>query len=461
MPDYVLAESQENTVPITPVRLADFDQWLQKQDEKTRNWVAVNRFGQQPLKHLRLHDENGHMQRVIALVGDEYNPYDFSELPNKLPLGHYRLDSEDEQLAEAAVLGWGFGAYHFDRYKQKERQPATLVVPGLKDKYREAAERVAATTLVRDLINTPADDMGPSELAAVVRDMAEKHGAGFSEIIGDELLKENFPAVHLVGRASHKQPRLIQMEWGQAGDPLICLVGKGVCFDTGGINLKPATSMRHMKKDMGGAAHVLGLAQLIMNLNLPVRLQVIIPAVENAVSANAFRQGDIVTSRKGLTIEIGHTDAEGRVILADALALAAEQQPELIIDFATLTGAARVALGPELPPIFCNTDGISSEVVACSNETHDPLWPMPLYQPYNSMITRTIADLSNVGKLSMAGCITAALFLEHFVEKDIPWIHIDTFGWNNRGIPGRPIGGEAMGMSAIYQWLKKRYGASA
>lgn len=460
MPDYVLAESQEATVPIVPVQRADFDRWLQKQDEKTRNWVAVNRFGEHPLKHLRLHDDAGHMERIIVLVGDDYNPYDFSELPNKLPLGHYRLASNDDKLTEAAILGWGFGAYHFDRYKQKERQPATLVVSGLTDKYAEAAERVAATTLVRDLINTPADDMGPSELADVVREMAVRHDARFSEIVGDDLLKENFPGVHLVGRASHKAPRLLQMQWGKATDPLICLVGKGVCFDTGGINLKPSSSMRHMKKDMGGAAHVLGLAQWIMKQNLPLRLHVIIPAVENAVSANAFRQGDIVKSRKGLTIEIGHTDAEGRVILADALALAAEQQPDMIIDFATLTGAARVALGPELPPIFCNTDGISTEIVACANETFDPLWPMPLYQPYNSMITRTIADLSNVGKLSMAGCITAALFLEHFVEKDIPWIHIDTFGWNNRGIPGRPIGGEAMGMSAIYYWLKKRYGAN-
>ncbi len=458
MLEYVLANSAEATVPIEPVRQADFEQWLQKQDEKTCNWVAVNQFGKQPLKHLRIHDETGRMERVIALVGDDYNPYDFSQLPNKLPLAHYRLQSNDGRLTEAAILGWGFGAYHFDRYKHKERQPASLVVPGLQAEYAEAAERVAATTLVRDLINTPADDMGPSELAQVVRDMAANHGAEFSEIVGDDLLKESFPGVHLVGRASHKAPRLIQMQWGKASDPLICLVGKGVCFDTGGINVKPASSMRHMKKDMGGAAHVLGLAHMIMNRRLPVRVQVIIPAVENAVSANAFRQGDIVTSRKGLTIEIGHTDAEGRVILADALALAAEQNPDMIIDFATLTGAARVALGPELPPIFCNTDGISSEVVACANEVFDPVWPMPLYQPYNSMITRTIADLSNVGKLSMAGCITAALFLEHFVEKDIPWIHIDTFGWNNRGIPGRPIGGEAMGMSAIYQWLKKRYG---
>ncbi len=459
MRDYVLADNAEATVPIVPVRRADFPRWLEQQDEKTRNWVAVNRFGEHPLKHLRLHDASGHMERIIALVGDDYNPYDFSELPNKLPLGYYKLQSDDARLTEAAVLGWGFGAYHFDRYKQKERQPASLVVPGLLEHYTEAVERVAATTLVRDLINTPADDMGPSELAEVVRVMAQRHNAAFSEIVGDDLLSENFPGVHLVGRASHKAPRLIQMQWGKPSDPLVCLVGKGVCFDTGGINLKPADSMRHMKKDMGGAAHVLGLAQMIMNLRLPVRLLVIIPAVENAVSANAFRQGDIIKSRKGLTIEIGHTDAEGRVILADALALAAEQKPDLIIDFATLTGAARVALGPELPPIFCNTDGISSEVVACSNAVFDPLWPMPLYQPYNSMITRTIADLSNVGKLSMAGCITAALFLEHFVEKDIPWIHIDTFGWNNRGIPGRPIGGEAMGMSAIFQWLKERYGA--
>ena len=374
----------------------------------------------------------------------------------QLPKGQYVLDSADEKLQSACIIGWGLGSYTFDRYK-KQKKSAELTVDNLSSKYTKAIETVKATKLVRDLINTPADDMGPIELAIEAASIAERHDAAYQEIVGDDLLKQNFPAVHLVGRASFKAPRVIELNWGKANDPLICLVGKGVCFDTGGNNVKPSTSMRNMKKDMGGAAHVLGLAQMIMRLNLPVRLKVIISAVENAISGSAHRQGDIVTTRKGLTVEIGHTDAEGRMVLSDALTYASESNPELIVDFATLTGAARVALGADLPPIFSNEESFNSEIMACSNEVHDPLWAMPLYQPYKKQIVPDIADLRNTGSVPMGGCITAALFLEEFVGENIPWVHIDTFGWSN-GRPGHPKGGDALGMAAMYNWIEKRFG---
>jgi leucyl aminopeptidase len=374
----------------------------------------------------------------------------------QLPKGSYFLDSDDSKLVAACVAGWGFGFYTFNRYK-KQTQGASLSVENIETKYQYSLELVNSTKLVRDLINTPADDMGPTELSIAAASIAERHEAEFNEIVGDQLLQQNFPAVHLVGRASFKEPRVITIDWGDAKDPLICLVGKGVCFDTGGNNVKPANSMRNMKKDMGGAAHVLGLAQMIMRMKLPVRLKVVISAVENAIAGNAHRQGDIVTTRKGLTVEIGHTDAEGRMVLSDALTYACEFNPELVIDFATLTGAARVALGADLPPVFSNDVSFNTEIMACSIEVFDPLWPMPLYEPYKKQIVPDIADLRNTGSVPMGGCITAALFLQEFVEKDIQWVHIDTFGWSNGRI-GHPKGGDALGMSAMYNWISKRYG---
>ncbi len=455
----ILEQSTAKSTAIVPLFIDDFDSWLKKQELSIKNLVDLFAFGKKTGAHLCVLDNNRHLEKVYCLISKQIDFHDFSLLPKQLPAGNYYCDTENEALVSACITGWGFGSYHFDRYKQAKTQQAYLTVKNLTTKYKHAYELVKATQLVRDLINTPADDMGPIELAIEMASLAENHGAVYHEIVGEELLKQNFPAVHLVGRASFKEPRVIVMDWGKASNPLVCLVGKGVCFDTGGNNMKPAGGMRNMKKDMGGAAHVLGLAQMIMRLNLPVCLKVIIPAVENAVAGNAHRQGDIVTTRKGLTVEIGHTDAEGRVILSDALAYASEFNPELIVDFATLTGAARVALGADLPPVFSNEEDFNLEIMACSNEVFDPLWPMPLYQPYKSQIVPEIADLSNTGSVPMGGCITAALFLEEFVGKDIPWVHIDTFGWSN-GRVGHPKGGDALGMSAMFNWIDKRFGKS-
>jgi leucyl aminopeptidase len=315
----------------------------------------------------------------------------------------------------------------------------------------------AAQNLVRDLVNTPTEHMGPSELADAVTREADRFGASTSFVKGDELLTSNFPAVHAVGRASSRAPRLLELTWGDESAPVLALVGKGVCFDTGGLDLKSAAGMLLMKKDMGGAAHALALASLVMEQRLPVCLKLLIPAVENSVSGNAYRPGDVVPTRKGLSVEIGNTDAEGRVVLADALAYACEQSPDLVIDFATLTGAARIALGADLPPLFSNHDEVAAGIQSAGEEVEDPLWTMPLYQPYRKQIESPVADLNNTGKSPYGGCITAALFLEHFVEPEIPWVHIDTFAWNQSNRPGRPQGGEALGLRAVYRYLQKRY----
>jgi len=310
---------------------------------------------------------------------------------------------------------------------------------------------------VRNLVNTPTEHLGPQQLADAVAEVAAQHGAVCRTVVGDQLLDQNFPAIHAVGRASDSAPRLVELTWGDEKAPLLALVGKGVCFDTGGLDMKNASGMALMKKDMGGAAHALALAQLVMEHQLPVRLLLLIPAVENSVSGNAYRPGDIIATRKGLSVEIGNTDAEGRVILSDALALACEQHPDLLIDFATLTGAARVALGPDLPALFSNDPGLALELQNAGLAVEDPMWPMPLYQPYIEQIKSPIADLNNSSKSPYGGCITAALFLEHFVTEGTPWVHIDTFAWNASNRPGRPEGGEAVGMRAVFRYLQSRY----
>ena len=457
MPIRIQQQSTLDSTAIDVVSINSFEKWLQQQNKDIKNLIELFDFGKTIGSHLCVLDNNRNLQKIVCLVGGNNNPHDFSRLPLELPEGQYFIDSHDSALIAACIIGWGYGAYVFDRYKKTSNKKTILNVENLNDKFQQAIEQVNATKLVRDLINTPADDMGPTELSDFAKNLADTHDARFDQIVGEELLTKNFPAVHLVGRASFKAPRVITLDWGKANDPLVCLVGKGVCFDTGGNNVKPAASMRNMKKDMGGAAHVLGLAQMIMRAKLPIRIKVIISAVENAISSNAHRQGDIVTTRKGLTVEIGHTDAEGRVVLSDALTYASEFKPELIVDFATLTGAARVALGAELPPVFSNEESFNFEIMACSNEVFDPLWPMPLFQAYRNQIVPEIADLRNTGSVPMAGCITAALFLQEFVGKDIPWVHIDTFGWSI-GRAGHAKGGDALGMAAMYNWISKRFG---
>jgi leucyl aminopeptidase len=376
-------------------------------------------------------------------------------LSQHLPAGVYRF-ANDPHDVRLAALAFALGAYRFMRYQKSEGRKIKLDLPQNLD--REDLERmVEAVTLARDLINTPANDMGPDELEAAARTLAAKHGASIKATIGDDLLRDNFPLIHAVGRAAARAPRLIDLNWGEASHPRVTLVGKGVCFDTGGLDIKPESGMLNMKKDMGGAATALALAHMIMARGLPVRLRVLIPAVENAISGSAFRPRDIYTSRKGITVEIGNTDAEGRLVLADALALADEDNPELIFDFATLTGAARVALGPDVPPFFTDDDSLAEKLITHAVAENDPLWRLPLWQPYEEMLESRIADINNVGSGGQAGAITAALFMRRFVAAK-SWMHFDVFAWSPRNRPGRPEGGDCQAARALYALLAARYG---
>ncbi len=441
---------------LKPMVKGELESWLQRASDRVRDWVQANGFKAKPGQVCILPDAGGGIEAVLFGMQADGWLTQLAAIVENLPAANFRLESEwtrDQRFL--ASLGWGLACYRFDRYKKAADSLPSLVLD--EDIDADTRSQLMAQALVRDLINTPTENMGPAELAGAAQDLARSFGAGFRQIEGDRLLAENFPAVHVVGRAAERAPRLIELTWGDSQAPLLALVGKGVCFDTGGLNLKPAAGMLLMKKDMGGAAHVLALARLVMENRLPVRLLVLVPAVENAVAGNAYRPGDVIPTRKGLSVEIGNTDAEGRVILSDALAYACEQSPDLVIDFATLTGAARVALGPDLPPLFSNRDDVSQGILQAGLEVEDALWPMPLHRPYNKMIESPIADLNNAAKSPFAGCITAALFLEHFVEAEIPWAHIDTFGWSPGSSPARPEGGEALGMRAVYRFLEKRY----
>jgi leucyl aminopeptidase len=397
---------------------------------------------------------------VDALVGAGRgsSAFEFAGAAMALPEGGWALEDLPEGIDPTeAAIAFLLGSYQFTRYKSPRRAPATLVAP--EDCNVEEAARVArGVRLTRDLVNTPAGDMLPSNLEAVIRDMGEVHGASVTSIVGDDLLAQNYPMIHAVGRAADDAPRLIELEWGDESHPRLALVGKGVCFDSGGLDIKPANGMLLMKKDMGGAANVLGLAEMIMSANLPVRLHVLIPAVENAISGNAFRPGDILKSRKGLTVEIGNTDAEGRLVLADAITKAAESDPDLLIDMATLTGAARVALGPELAPVYTAVEGLAEALQAEGKACDDLIWPMPLHDGYDAWMESEIADLSNTSSAPFAGSVTAALFLRRFANDAKAWAHFDIFAWNPSSRPGKPAGGEMLGARALYRVLKQRYG---
>ncbi len=442
--------------PIVVVHTGNFDAFLAHADARTRAWLSATGFRAKPHAHALLPAADGGLGQVLVTVRDAGDIYALAHLPLALPAGDYTLATHHDPLdVYAAALGWGLGSYQFSRYRKSVPAPATLVIAAGDDVAR-AEKTIAASILIRDLVNTPTEDMGPQHLAGIAQSLATEFGGTFREWVGDELLANNFPAIHAVGRASHRAPRLIELTWGDENHPRIAIVGKGVCFDTGGLNIKGADGMRQMKKDMGGGAHALGLARLIMAMKLPVRLQMLVPAVENAIAGNAYRPGEIVATRKGLAIEIGNTDAEGRVVLSDALTLAAESKPDLIIDFATLTGAARVALGPELPATFVNDDALFDALNQASAATRDPLWRMPLWQNYNDMIKSRIGDIVNTGG-PQAGAVTAALFLEHFVPRGQKWIHIDLFAWTPKPSPGRPEGGEAQTLRATFAMLEKKY----
>jgi leucyl aminopeptidase len=425
-----------------------------------KRWIEATRFEIEAGKHRLVPGRDGEMAEVLLGLGDEPSPWDWAALPTDLPAGGFHVSGEvSKRDADAGALGFALGSYRFDRLrKSSEKELARLAWPETCDR-RRVQSAVEATFLVRDLINAPASDLGPAELASAAEEVGKKYEGRFRVIVGDELLKQGFPAVHAVGRAAtlSRAPRLVDIEFGDPNHPKVTLVGKGVCFDSGGLDLKPATNMKLMKKDMGGGAQVLGLASMIREAGLPVRLRVLIPAVENSVSGSALRPLDVVWSRKGTTIEIGNTDAEGRVILADALTEASSETPALLIDFATLTGAARIALGADLPALFCNDEETAKGLLAKADSEFDPLWRMPLFKPYRKQIESKVADLTNSTDSPLAGAITAALFLQEFVTSGIPWAHVDLMAWNLSSRPGRPEGGEAMGMRAAFALVEERF----
>ncbi|WP_417319973.1 leucyl aminopeptidase family protein [Emcibacter sp.] len=450
-----------NSIPVHTVSKAGFKDWLSSLTEAEKNWVNANDFNGSRHSRLSFADDNGRISRVILGLGDgdeRADPWAFGGLAKSLPPGDYHLaDISDPHDLYHASLGWALGQYQFENYlKAKNNKTSRLYLPETQDRSL-IASIVRSTFLVRDLVNTPTCDMGPDELAAAASEIAREFSASIHVTVGDELLEKGYNAIHTVGRAAEKAPRLIDFSWGDEKAPKVTLVGKGVCFDTGGLDLKPSSAMLIMKKDMGGAAHVLGLARLIMEQKLNVRLRVLIPAVENNVSGNAFRPGDIIRTYKGKTVEVGNTDAEGRLVLCDALALATEEKPELMIDFATLTGAARVALGPDIPPFFTDSQKLADDLGQHAIRQGDPVWRLPLYGPYLKFMDSDIADLNNNGSSPFAGAITAALFLKEFTEGAREWMHIDTYAWNQSPRPGRPKGGEAMGLRAVFSYLADRF----
>jgi leucyl aminopeptidase len=449
-----------STIPVTFVNAASWRERRDGLDSRARAFADACRFEPSPGRHLLLPSAEGALAGVLFGL-------EASEDPNKdlfrpaalcalLPPGAYRFANaaHDSRLA---ALAFALGCYRFTRYHKQDASELKLELPGNVDG-DDLTRIIEGVYLARDLTNTPANDMGPPELEDAARTLANRHGAGMRSVIGDDLLTQNFPLIHAVGRAAARAPRLIDISWGDPNDPKITLIGKGVCFDTGGLDIKPESGMLNMKKDMGGAASMLALAHMLMDRGTNIRLRVLIPAVENAISGSAFRPRDIYRSRKGLTVEIGNTDAEGRLILADAIALADEEQPELIADMATLTGAARVALGTEVPPFYTDDDDLASALAHYATSESDPLWRMPLWHPYDQLLDSKVADLNNVSSVSFGGSITAALFLRRFVSRAKAWLHCDIFAWNQTTRPGRPEGAECQAARALYALLVSRHG---
>ncbi|MDX2345547.1 MAG: leucyl aminopeptidase family protein [Legionella sp.] len=423
--------------------VADLDQpqiKIQQFKAKSGEWAAVG-------------DAKGDILKIYIGLGEQSEADAIAKAVTQLPAGCYQFEA---LLSERAAVLWSLAQYRFDQYKKSDAKPRVLVLN--KNMLANILAETKAVFKTRDLINTPANHMGPVALAKAVEDIAKAHGADYEVAVGKDLLEANFPAIHAVGRAAVEAPRLASLTWGDETHPRVTLVGKGVCFDSGGLDLKPSRGMRLMKKDMGGAANAIGLAEWIMTIKLPVYLELFVPAVENAIGAAAYRPGDVITMRNGLTVEIDNTDAEGRLVLADALTKACENKPELLIDFATLTGAARIAVGTDITAMFSNNDAFAEAVVAGSNAMRDPVWRLPLYQPYTKLFDSNIADLANSASSGYGGAITAALFLERFVTKKTAWMHCDLMAWNLKTTPGKPEGGEAMGIQAIATYLIKKYG---
>ncbi|KTC85521.1 leucyl aminopeptidase family protein [Legionella brunensis] len=445
--------SSDKAIPLFLISQVQWEQGLETVTSAENNFLKLQQFKAKAGDICLITNQDGVLTKVYLGTGNKEEVLAAACAASRLPPGCYLPQQE---LSQSATVAWALAQYRFTEYKKQEIIPNILIVD--EGKLPALFAEVDAIFLVRDLINIPTNDLGPEELAAVVDKIAKENHADFQQWIGDELIKNNFPTIYAVGRASAKAPRLLCLTWGDEKHPKVTLVGKGVCFDSGGLDIKPASAMRLMKKDMGGAAHAIGLAQWIMKQQLPIRLQVFIPAVENAVGPDAFRPGDILTMRNGLTVEVDNTDAEGRLVLADAIVKACEESPELLIDFATLTGAARVAVGTEIAAMFCNNDGFAQSLSISSAMTNDPIWRLPLFAGYNSMLDSSVADVANASSSPYAGAITAALFLQRFIPDSIAWAHFDVMAWNISSKPGRPEGGEAMGLRAVAHYLSKVYG---
>jgi leucyl aminopeptidase len=452
-------DRSSSSLPIQIVGQSSWRKWLKEQSAARRGWLESTGVTGKAGDLAVLPGRDGKAAGAVLVLSAKPTLWDFGALATRLPAGTWRLASDTAPVSPTdAAVAIGLGTWRFERYRtNKGKAGAKIVWPQGADKARATA-MIEAISMARDLITTPSSDMGPAELAGAAQDLAKAHKARIRVIVGDDLLKQNYPMVHAVGRASSRAPRLIDLSWGKESDPKVTLVGKGVCFDTGGLDLKPSTGMLMMKKDMGGAATVMAVAAMVMSAKLPVRLRLLVPAVENSVSGNAFRPMDVVPTRKGITVEIGNTDAEGRLILCDALHEGASEKPTMMVDCATLTGAARVALGTDLPALFCNDDALADDLLDAGKSVTDPMWRLPLFAGYRRLLDSKVADINNAPGVAFGGAITAALYLKEFVPDDVPWAHFDMMAWNNSSRPGRPEGGEAQAARAIFAAIEKRVG---
>ena len=446
-------EKKENSIPIYIFEKNKFNNWLGKQSLFTKNFCNLQISNN--LNIINLPNNNGNLSKVI-IIENEINMYSLAELPKKLDCNNYHLETNlnDKNLDEKLYLGFALGDYVFDRYKKNIKKDIKLFLP--KD-YENVISTAESVYIARSMISTPAEDMGPAEISQIIKDIAIKFNAEFSEIVGEELLKQNYNGVYAVGKGSHRKPRVVNLLWGDDKNPKISLVGKGVVFDTGGLDIKMRSGMEIMHKDMGGSANAIALAYLIMKNNLPIKLSLSIPTVENATDAKSYRPSDIITMKNSKTVQVTNTDAEGRIILADVLFEESSKKPNLLIDFATLTGAARVAVGPEISAYFTNDKKTSNLLEDSAEKINDPVWRLPLHKGYEKYLKSEFADILNCGYTPYAGATTAGLFLQNFVEKDCKWLHFDIMAWNVSNTPGKPIGGEAMGIRAVYDMLQKKY----
>lgn len=445
--------SDNKGIPLHILATDGYPSWLEQQTDRVKNWLQQTQYKGKGLSLIP--NAEGDLSQAVFVDEQPEHYFSCGDLIAQLPATQFLLHSPSE-FQSAIAFGWAIGSYRFELYKKANQQQAVLAIDN-ETLVNNIVKQVRATKLVRDLVNTPSADMMPQHLGEVAEQMTDEFGAQISQLVGEQLLEQNYPTIHAVGRASCHDPRLIDLRWGNPEHPKVTLVGKGVCFDSGGLDVKPAAGMRLMKKDMGGAAHVLGLAQLIMSNKLPICLRVLVPAVENAIAGNAMRPGDVLTTRSGLTVEIDNTDAEGRLILCDALSEAQTENPELLIDFATLTGAMRIALGTELPGFFSTNNQVANDLCEAGIGISDPVWQMPLYQPYRSLFKSEIADMTNCPTVPTGGAICAALYLQAFVDDNTDWLHFDIMAYNSRKLSGRPVGGEAFGIRAVYQYLQNRY----